>query len=213
MKDASYVDIVRYCEDSFDKYGDCHKGLAWPNLEDTKVRYQVMLDIIKEQEKVSILDFGCGLGHLYQYILDKQDQNKIDYCGLDLSDIFIGKCKEKYPTVDFICLDILKEGIEKVPQVDYAVFNGVFTVKRELTHEEMEKYLYEMLINIFPKVNKGIAFNVMSKVVDWERDDLFHMPLDPLSVFLTKNLTRHFVIRNDYGLYEYTVYVYKTAQR
>ena len=40
------------------------------------------------------------------------------------------------------------------------------------------------------------------------RDDLFHLPLDLLAEFLDTLLSRHFVIRNDYGLYEYTVYVY-----
>ena len=47
------------------------------------------------------------------------------------------------------------------------------------------------------------------KQVDWEKDFLFHLPLDTLAFFLTKELTRNFIIRNDYGLYEYTVYLYK----
>jgi hypothetical protein len=29
-----------------------------------------------------------------------------------------------------------------------------------------------------------------------------------LAEFLTKDLTRNFIFRNDYGLYEYTAYVY-----
>ena len=49
----------------------------------------------------------------------------------------------------------------------------------------------------------------MSKNVDWERDDLFHWGLDELTAFLTKDISRRFVLRNDYGLYEYTVYVYR----
>jgi hypothetical protein len=49
----------------------------------------------------------------------------------------------------------------------------------------------------------------MSKNVDWEREDLFHVSLDLVSDFLCKNLTRNYIIRNDYGLYEYTVYVLK----
>jgi hypothetical protein len=65
------------------------------------------------------------------------------------------------------------------------------------------------MLNIFPFVGKGLAFNVMSKHVDWERDDLFHLPLDVLADFLTKNLTRNYIIRNDYGRYAYTVYVYR----
>ena len=57
--------------------------------------------------------------------------------------------------------------------------------------------------------NKGIAFNIMSKLVDWERDDLFHVSMDELGLFLKNNLSRNFIIKNDYKLYEYTVYVYK----
>jgi len=45
--------------------------------------------------------------------------------------------------------------------------------------------------------------------VDWEREDLFHLSLDSLAGFLVKELGRDFVIRNDYGLYEYTTYVYR----
>jgi hypothetical protein len=33
--------------------------------------------------------------------------------------------------------------------------------------------------------------------------------LDELGWFLKNNLSRNFTIRNDYKLYEYTVYVYK----
>jgi hypothetical protein len=49
----------------------------------------------------------------------------------------------------------------------------------------------------------------MSKQVDWERDDLFYLSLDDLAKCLTSQVTRNFVIRNDYGLYEYTAYVYR----
>jgi hypothetical protein len=66
-----------------------------------------------------------------------------------------------------------------------------------------------MLTKVFAKANKGIAFNVMSKAVQWERDDLFHVPADRLIGFLTEKLTRNFIIRNDYGLYEFTTYIYK----
>ena len=87
--------------------------------------------------------------------------------------------------------------------------NGVFTEKRGLTFDEMLAYFQRMLIAVFSKARLGIAFNVMSKHVDWERDDLFHLPFDTLARFLTASMTRNFVIRNDYGLYEYTTYVYR----
>ena len=53
-----------------------------------------------------------------------------------------------------------------------------------------------------------VNLNTMSKHVDWERHDLFHLPLETLTTFLCRDVSRHFVIRNDYGLYEYTTYVF-----
>jgi hypothetical protein len=70
-------------------------------------------------------------------------------------------------------------------------------------------YFQETIKKLWNKCDKGITFNLMSKYVDWEREDLFHVSLDELSWFLTKNLSRNFVYRNDYKLYEFTTYVYK----
>jgi hypothetical protein len=73
----------------------------------------------------------------------------------------------------------------------------------------MLDYFERTLSATFAKAERGIAFNVMSKHVDWERTDLFHLPFDTLARILIRALTRNFVIRNDYGLYEYTTYVYR----
>jgi SAM-dependent methyltransferase len=203
--------IVKHYEDCLDKYGDTHLGVDWPKAGDTDKRYKVMLDVTRfggdEHKNVSLLDFGCGAAHLYQYILDHYFEN-ISYAGLDASEKFISLCKKKYPHIPFYQMDILDKR-DALPNFDYIVMNGVFTEKRELSFEEMWKYVCEMLIAIFPHCNMGLAFNVMSKAVEWEREDLFHVPTDMLINFLTKDLGRNFIIRNDYGLYEYTVYVYK----
>jgi len=62
---------------------------------------------------------------------------------------------------------------------------------------------------LWNKTNVGIAFNLMSKHVDWERDDLFHVDLDTIGLFCSEFLSRNFVIRHDYKLFEYTIYCYK----
>jgi len=62
---------------------------------------------------------------------------------------------------------------------------------------------------LFLKTNRGIAFNVMTKHVDWEREDLFHLPFDLLASFLKSEISHNYIIRNDYGLFEYTIYLFK----
>ena len=209
MNSKRYLSIVAHYESCLDKHGDTHQGVDWPNKEDADTRYKVMLEVIKEDttDRVTLLDFGCGASHLYEYILRHTLYN-IEYSGLDLSETFIGLSRRKFPSVHYYCLDILDDQVS-LPDFDYIVMNGVFTEKRDLSFDEMFAYFQAVVSRVFNKARIGVAFNVMSKQVDWERDDLFHLPLDTLAAFLTKELTRNFVIRNDYGLYEYTTYVYR----
>jgi SAM-dependent methyltransferase len=209
MIDTGYRRIVEHYEGCLDRHGDTHLGVDWPRFEDAEIRYRVMLDLIRPtDQRPTLLDFGCGLGHLYQFIR-QEEASRIEYHGLDLSPRFVELCQVKYPDVNFSCEDILNGPTAVLPTYDYVVANGVFTEKRELSQAEMLGYFEAMIPRLFALARVGIAFNVMSKQVDWERDDLFHLPLDTLAWFLTRKVTRHFMIRNDYGLYEYTVYAFK----
>ena len=203
-----YLEIVEHYEACLAKHGDTHLGMDWPNARDAETRYRVMLEVIRKPAPpvVSLLDFGCGASHLYEYINAKSLRG-IEYTGLDLSQKFIELSRKKFPQNSYIWADILEDP-EAVPSFDYIVMNGVFTEKRGLTFEEMLAYFERILSAVFAKARMGITFNVMSKHVDWERDDLFHLPFDTLARFLTSSLTRNFAMRNDYDLYEYTTYVY-----
>jgi hypothetical protein len=101
------------------------------------------------------------------------------------------------------------QGTQGIEPADYVILNGVFTEKLSLSQENMVDFMQALLTAAWPLAVKGLAFNVMSTQVDWQRDDLFHMPFDALASFLTESLTRRFVFRQDYGLYEYTVYLYR----
>jgi SAM-dependent methyltransferase len=207
MTKKPYLRIVEHYENCFKKHGDTHLGVDWPREIDAQLRYEIMMNIVPANKPVSLLDFGCGAAHLYDFII-KNNYSSIDYTGMDLSCDFIVFCKKKYANINFLCGDIL-ENSEIINKFDYIIMNGVFTEKRELTFDEMFEYFRKMIKTIFVKSNFGIAFNVMTKHVDWERDDLFHLPFDLLSQFLKEEVSSNFIIRNDYGLYEYTVYLFK----
>jgi hypothetical protein len=207
-KKKKYSEIVAHYEQCLLAHGDSHRGVDWPNAEGAVKRYEVMLDIIGDSnQQLSLLDFGCGAAHLKDFIVSNNISN-IDYAGLDVSPLFIKVSSDKYPDTTFYCCDVL-ESFQNLPVFDYVIMNGVFTEKRSLSFSDMWDFFISTLVAAFQLASKGLAFNVMSKHVDWEREDLFHVPLDQLVEFLTKHVSRNFVIRNDYGMYEYTVYVYR----
>lgn len=193
-----------------EQHGDNHLGVDWPNMSDLRTRFDIMLDIRKDLTPIKLLDFGCGTGLLYDYLRSKE-MISVEYIGLDISSKFIELCRIKHPAIKFHCLDVNEEPL--LFDYDYAICNGTFTEKLDLTFDEMFDFFSKTVMTLFNKSRKGIAFNVMSSHVDYVRDDLFHVPHDVMADFIIKNLSRHYVIRNDYGLYEYTIYVYKEPNK
>ncbi len=201
--------IVAACEGYLERHGDSYLGVGWTKSQaDADRRYDVMLGVVRESDtELSLLDFGCGLSHLYEHML-ATGRESICYSGLDLSERFLDRSRAKFPDLDYYQLDLLEDP-EALPLFDYVVANGVFTQKVDNAFNDMWRYFTELVPAIFAKARRGIAFNVMSTQVDWQREDLFHLPFDALAAFLTSEVSRHFVVRHDYGLYEYTVYVYR----
>lgn len=207
--DTPQASIVAACEAYLDLHGDSYLGVGWTKSQaEVDRRYEVMLGLVREADaEVSLLDFGCGLAHLHEYI-GRTDRPGLRYAGLDVSEKFLAASRAKFPETPFYDVDVL-EHPHDLPGFHYVVLNGVFTLKANNSYEDMWAYFTALVQAVFAKAERGIAFNVMSKQVDWEREDLFHVPFDALATFLTSQVSRHFVIRHDYGLYEYTVYVYR----
>ncbi len=209
VNDKKYMNIVRHYESCLKEHGDNHLGVGWPSEEDNKRRYEVMLDVTAKDtsKKIELLDFGCGTGRLYEHIQTKK-MRSIIYSGLDISKNYTDIARKKYPDLKFYNLDVLSEG-RRLLEFDYVVMNGVFTQKRDLAFNEMFEYFKQTLSAVFPKTRKAIAFNVMSKEVDWENEGNFYLSFDQLAGFLSESISKKFIFRHDYGLYEYTAYVYK----
>jgi len=209
MQEKNYHNIVRACEEDLLKHGDNFLGVGWTKKKEyADLRYQVMLELIQGYSPVSLLDLGCGASHLYEFMTDRQ-LNHISYSGLDLSPLYLELSKSKFPHITYYSDDVLDPACS-VPNHDYVVMNGLFNYRGEISHHDMWQYCKVMITRVAQMADRGFAFNVMSKHLDWERDDLFHLAFDELAYFLDKHISRYFNIRHDYGLFEYTVYVYMT---
>ena len=113
MEQKKYISIISHYESCLEKYGDTYLGVDWPKKEDVEIRYKIMLEVITHEinNKVSLLDFGCGASHLYEYIC-KNSITNIEYSGLDISEKFIQLSRSKFPSISYHCLDILNGDAE-----------------------------------------------------------------------------------------------------
>jgi len=212
----SYLKIADHYKQTFDKHGATPQGLDWDNQENLEKRYKVMQDLYRDIDQFygfTLLDFGCGYGGFYNWLDKQQGTHHIQYTGLDINENAINKAKELYPEINFFQSNIHRNTFDAdqfdMLKWDYIICNGTFTIKNSLTQEEMTNFICSTLEKLWTKTNKGIAFNCMSKILDYERDDLFHVSFDELSRWVYDNLSSKFSIRQDYGLREFTMYVYK----
>jgi SAM-dependent methyltransferase len=207
--DPQYI-ISAACEEDLAKYGDSFRGAGYTRSpQEADERYRLMLDVVREADTpLTILDLGCGLGHLLDFIESDSACRHLKYVGLDISAAYLVAAQARHPRHEFILMDVL-EADDALSSFDYVVLNGVFNYRGPIGYAEMTRYWERMIMTAYRHCRRGIAFNVMSTLVDWERDDLFHLPFDVMAGFVSKRLSRHFVIRHDYQAYEYTTYVYR----
>ena len=79
-----------------------------------------------ELEGKSILDIGCGVGSLVDFLTKRKIKN-FDYFGIDIVPAMIEKAKINYPGYQFECRDILKDKLDR--KFDYVVLSGIFSIK------------------------------------------------------------------------------------
>ncbi|MGH6946121.1 MAG: class I SAM-dependent methyltransferase [Kiloniellales bacterium] len=205
----TYRCLVEHYEACLDVHGVNHRGVDWPDEKGMALRFEVMLGLLQAPPPhARLLDLGCGPGLLLDHIAQRGPGTAIAYSGIDLSPKMIVAAEARHPHADFSVRDLLKEPLAP-RSFDYVVMNGLLTEKRALSQAQMVDFTQRMICAAFEAAAIGVAFNVMSSHVDWTRDDLFHWPADELLAFAVKHLTRHVVLRADYGLYEYTAYLYR----
>ena len=205
MAEKPYASIVAAWEECLERHGDSGPGVGWLR-NDADLRYQVMLELLRSVTDVTLLDFGCGASHFYEF-LRRRHLNGIRYSGLDVSPSFLELSGQKFPDVTYYDVDLLDDDAA-IPAFDYVVMNGIFTYRGRLSEDAMFDYMCRLLRRVASHTKVGLAFNAMSTQVDSRRADLFHLPLDRVLSFLSTEISRHVVVRADYSLYEFTAYVY-----
>lgn len=207
-----YQPLVDAVEKLYEEHGDTYRGMGFQRAQGFEARYRTYLDVIRETagETCSLLDIGCGTARLLD-LIKSSGRTEISYRGVDLSPKLLQAARTKHPEADFVLGDPFDlEEIWKA-RPDYVVFGGIFTSRLKMSVPEMTDYMLRMLRLAFTHCRRGLAFDVISAHVDWQRDDLFHVPFDQMADLMQANLSRNYVFRADYGLYEYTVYVYRSA--
>ena len=195
-----------YYEDVLQAQGLTVHGVDWNGPASQSLRFKILSEIDNLNRK-RIHDVGCGLGHLNHYFKEKGVQ--CEYVGSDISSRMIDGAKELDHGGEYYVGDILQKMKPSWMKADYVLASGLFFVRSDAEYREWQQFVEEMIRGMFELANEGIGFNLLTSLVDYEESHLYYSPPSRMLDFCLRNLSNKVVIRHDYPLYEYTVYVYR----
>jgi SAM-dependent methyltransferase len=198
-----------YFADKFRTYGTTPQGVDWNSEGSQEGRFKQLCTVIEDRQHVSILDYGCGYGALYDY-LELQGYQIDQYVGFDIVEAMIKEAKHLHTTPKNI---IFTTQTQSIPMVDYCIASGAFNNKLETPNEAWLQHVLENLEKINQLTRKGFSANFLTSYSDTERmaarPDLFFA--DPCFLFdyCQKHFSRWTAVLHDYRIYDFTIIVRK----
>ena len=194
-------DPSKFYDDRVNNYGLSAETVGWKSYEQQILRFEVLTAELELKNK-NILDIGCGLGDLANYLhLNKVQFKK--YTGIDVSDNMLTMARHNvlpHLSTFFFNCNILKDTISE--KYDFAIMSGLLNLKQS-TCSGME--LLEIFLNKSRAIVKeGLAFNLLTDQVDFVQPHHVHFNSKQVRIFTAKYF-KNVIVHENYGLYEFTV--------
>ncbi len=174
------------------------QALSWISEETQQIRFKVLCEI-GEVNRHSILDVGCGFGDLYDFLTNNfQD---VSYYGIDVHEKMIAAAREKRPGVRF---EVMEFGEYSGDRFDYVFASGALCINVT----DHKKLHFAQIRQMFECSTIGTAFNMLNAKYNPPDDELVSYSIPEVYEFCS-GLSDRIVIRQDYLLQDFTVYIYR----
>ena len=193
-KEKSLIEKLnkKYTE-NYKKHGFSKSSVGWSS-DKTDERYKLLFRGLDNFN--TILDIGCGLGHLLLYL--RENEFDIKYFGSEINPIFYNYCKESYKNSKFYLQKSINLLINK--KFDVVVMSGLFN-----TCIDNASIPFKSLIdNAFQLSSKYITFNFLSQDVDFKESHLNYTSLGEVIEYC-ESRSEEIIIKKSGLLHEVTV--------
>ncbi len=164
--------IKSYYEPNIGKDFPDYKILGWESDESQRLRFDVLLGNVDLNGK-KILDVGCGLGNLIEYI--NQKGIKVNYTGVDILEKMVERAKKKGLEAEFYCMDIFDDRHPfRKDQFDIVYASGTFNLN---LGNNME-FLAKAAVKLFELSRSTLAFNLLNYMSPDKEEQYFYYKPD-----------------------------------
>jgi SAM-dependent methyltransferase len=169
------------------------------------IRFEALLPLLRSGAVTSLLDYGCGLGHLLSYLRSHGWPGA--YHGVDIVESFVAHARARqHPGATF---ELIQPGSDIGGTFDVVYASGVFNLRSHDDAAESKHYALERLAQLFDRSRQFLVCDFMTDYVDFRQEGAQHWHPAELMDFAVARLTRRFVVRHDLLPYEFSIVFYK----
>ena len=205
--DLSGVLVSRYYERLLRQHGRTPQALAERADDKDLEFYQHLFHRIELPARLSVLDIGCGMGDLIDFLQLRQAPIEA-YLGIDLVEPFIDLCRQEYlPPCEFRRANFVSRSFAPGRRFNLVVNMGVL-VSRVLSYEAYVEHCVEKMIALS---SKYVLFNIITEVNTslgnyrntHRLGQITYLPKPRLTEILTRATSR---ARADFTIHELRIY-------
>ncbi|NJD02413.1 MAG: methyltransferase domain-containing protein [Ruminiclostridium sp.] len=147
--------------------------LGWESKKAQQLRFDMLLDSVSLDGK-TLLDIGCGMGNLLEYLNSKGISVK--YTGADILKSMIEYAVCKRLNGEFCNVDVFDDGLFADRSFDIVYASGIFNLNLGNNREFLLKAVRKMIL----MANEAVVFNLLHKDSPDREDRYFYY--DPKEV-------------------------------
>jgi len=193
--------ISRYRE-AFRRHGRSPAAVLCPKGRQ-HLRYAALTSHIR-REGFTLLDYGCGLGHLKAFLDSRYKEFR--YFGVDVVPEFVAECATTFPGASFA---EIRGHADVAGEHDYTVLSGVFNILYVPDREQHLRAVFDTLEHLFRHTAIALSCDFLSDQVDYQQPDAFHMGKAALLEFVRARLSPRYVLDHSYMPYEFALTVFR----
>ncbi len=173
--------------------------LGWESEAAQLLRFDMLINSVDLKGK-TLLDVGCGMGNLLEYLNLKGINVK--YTGVDILESMIEFAKRKGLDGEFYCVDVFNENVFAGRSFDVIYTSGIFNLNLGNNRE----FLLKALGKMFTLSGEAVVFNLLHKdSPDREDKYYYHDPAEIKSLIADTFGIKRIEIKEQYLKNDFTV--------
>jgi hypothetical protein len=205
VKVVSAPSLIEQYQRAFSEHGDTPAGVMWPRGRQA-LRFDALTRHFSD-DGFSILDYGCGLSHLKEYL--DQRFKRYEYLGADLVPEFVRAATTKYPDARVV---LVRSHADVSEQVDHVVISGTFNIIDGVDRAVYIDRIQSALLHLFSLARISLSVNFMTDRVDFVQSHALHMNVEEMMDFTRRKLSPRLRVDESYMPYEFTLVVIKDCE-